>query len=146
MVHFLKPMWASLVAYMVKNLPAKQEIQVESLGREDPPEQRIAAHSSIFAWRSLWTEEPGVLPSMGWRRVGHDWVTNTFTFFFIKCTHHEETLRLTMDFEGSSSFNEVSFLVKKKKKANLLSDGDNGTCVWGQRLHGKSLSFLSVLL
>ena len=57
---------------MVKNLPAKQETQVQSLGREDPLEMGMATHSSILAWRIPWTEEPGGLQSMGSQRVGHD--------------------------------------------------------------------------
>ena len=49
---------------MVKNLPAVQETQVQSLGQEDPLEKRMATHSCILAWRILWTEEPGRLQSM----------------------------------------------------------------------------------
>ena len=49
---------ASLVAWLVKNLPAMQETQVRSLGGEDPLEKEMATHSSILAWRILWTEEP----------------------------------------------------------------------------------------
>ena len=45
---------------------------VGSLGREDPLEQGMAAHSSILAWRILWTEEPGELQAMGSQRIGHD--------------------------------------------------------------------------
>ena len=55
----------------VKNPPAMQETQVLSLGREDPLEKGMATHSSILAWRIPWTEEPGVLQSMGSHRVGH---------------------------------------------------------------------------
>ena len=58
------------VAQMVKNLPAMQETQVQSLGREDPLEKGMAIHSSIFAWRIPWTEEPGAPQSMGSQRVG----------------------------------------------------------------------------
>ena len=58
-------MGASLVAQMVKNLPAMLEIWVQSLGREDPLEQGMATHSSILAWRIPWTEEPGGLQSLG---------------------------------------------------------------------------------
>ena len=65
---------------MVKNLPTMQETQVQSLGWEDPLEKWMAIHSSILAWRSPWTEEPGGLQSMGLHRVGHDWETSTFTF------------------------------------------------------------------
>ena len=49
----------------VKNLPAMQEIQVRSLGWEDPLEKEMTTHSSILAWRIPWTEEPGGLQSMG---------------------------------------------------------------------------------
>ena len=55
---------ASLVAQMVKRLPAMQETWVQSLGREDPLEKGKAAHSRILAWRIPWTEEPGGLSSM----------------------------------------------------------------------------------
>ena len=54
-------LWASLVAQSVKNLPAMQDSQVQSLGREDPLEEEMATHSSILAWRIPWTEEPGGL-------------------------------------------------------------------------------------
>ena len=55
----------SLVAPSVKNVPSIQETQVCSLGWEDPLELEMATHSSILAWRILWTEEPGGLQSMG---------------------------------------------------------------------------------
>ena len=64
--------WASLVAQMVKNLPAMQETQVQSLGQEDPLEGGMAIHFSILAWRIPWTEEPGGLQSKGTQRVRHD--------------------------------------------------------------------------
>ena len=63
-----------------KNMPATQETQVWSLHREDPLEKGMATHSSILAWRILWTEEPGGPQSVGSQRVRHDWVTNAFTF------------------------------------------------------------------
>ena len=53
--------WASLVAQTVKNLPAMQETQVQSLGQEDLPEEGMATHSSILAWEIPWTEEPSGL-------------------------------------------------------------------------------------
>ena len=49
---------------VVKNPSAKQEMQVQSLGWEDPLEGQMAAHSSILAWEIPWTEEPGGLQSM----------------------------------------------------------------------------------
>ena len=63
---------ASLVAQMVKHLPAVQETQVRSLGQEDPLEKKTATHSSILAWEVSWTEEPGGLQSMESQRMGHD--------------------------------------------------------------------------
>jgi len=57
---------------MVKNMPAMWETRVQSLGWEDPLEKGMDSHSSILAWRILWTEEPGGLQSMGWQRVRHD--------------------------------------------------------------------------
>ena len=62
----------SLVAQMVKHLPAMQETQVQSLGWEDPQEKEMATHSSILAWKITWLEEPGRLQSMRSLRVGHD--------------------------------------------------------------------------
>ena len=64
--------WASLVVQSVKYLLAVQEIQVRSLGLEDPLEKEMAIHPSILAWKISWTEEPGGLQSMGSLRVGHD--------------------------------------------------------------------------
>ena len=49
-----------------------QEMQVRSLGREDPLEEEMATHCSIPAWKIPWTEEPGGLQSTGWQRVEHD--------------------------------------------------------------------------
>ena len=64
--------FTSLVAHLIKNLPAMWETWVQSLGWEDPLKKGMATHSSILAWRIPWTEEPGGLQSMGLRRVGHD--------------------------------------------------------------------------
>ena len=57
---------------VVKKPPAVQEMGVRPLGGEDPLEKEMATHSSILAWRFLWTEEPGELQSMWLQRVGHD--------------------------------------------------------------------------
>ena len=66
---FLLPLplrdWASLVAQLVKNLPAMQEIQVRFLGGKDPMEKEMATHYSSLAWRIPWTEKSGGLLSMG---------------------------------------------------------------------------------
>ena len=60
------------MAQMVKNLPAKWETQVQSLGQENPLEEEMATHSSILAWRIPWAKEPGRLQSMGLQTVRHD--------------------------------------------------------------------------
>ena len=65
-------LWASLVAQIVKHLPAMQETQVQSLGLEDPLEKEMATHSIIFAWRIPWTERPGRLQSIGSQSIRHD--------------------------------------------------------------------------
>ena len=67
---------ASLVAQMVKRLPAMRETQVRSLGWEAPLEKEMAIHSSILAWKISWMEEPGRLQFMWSQRVGHDWATS----------------------------------------------------------------------
>ena len=60
------------MAQMVKNVPAIQKTQGQSLGQEDALEKGRATHSSILAWRIPWTEAPGGLQSLGSQRVGHD--------------------------------------------------------------------------
>ena len=57
---------------MVKSLPATQETQVQSAGREDRLEKEMATHSSILAWKSSWTEDPVGLLSIEWHRIKHD--------------------------------------------------------------------------
>ena len=71
MLSVIYPM-ASLVAQMVKNLPAIQETLVQSLAWEDPLEKGMTTHSSIPAWRISWTEEPDDLQPMGSQRVRHN--------------------------------------------------------------------------
>ena len=63
---------ASVVAQTVKNLPAMRETWVQSLGWEDPPEEGMATHSNILAWRIPWTQEPGRLQTMGSQKGRHD--------------------------------------------------------------------------
>ena len=67
---------------MVKCLPAMQEIQVRSLGREYPLEKEMATHYSTLAWKIPWMEKPGELQSLGLQRVRHDWVTSLSPFTF----------------------------------------------------------------
>ena len=68
---------------VIKSLPSMQEMwqepRVQSLGWKDPLEKGMATHSSILAWRILWTEEPGGLESIGSQNAGHDWSDLTHT-------------------------------------------------------------------
>ena len=101
--NYLSTSGASLVAQMVKKLPAMWETQVQSLGQEDPLEEEMVTHSSILAQRIPWTEEPDGLQSVGSQGVRHDRVTNTLvhgivifsllfkiynSFFTVKCALH----------------------------------------------------------
>ena len=66
---------------MVKNLPAVQKTQVWSLDQEHPLQKEIATHSSILAWKTPQTEEPGELQSTGLQRIRYNWATkHAYTF------------------------------------------------------------------
>ena len=75
-------LWASLVAEMVKNLPAVWETWVWSLGWEDPLEEGMVTHFGVVAWRTPWTEEPGGLQSVGLQTAGLDWAPEHSTRCF----------------------------------------------------------------
>ena len=89
---------ASLVAQMVKRLPAMQETQVWSLGREDSLEKEMVTHSSTLAWKIPWTEEPGSLQSMGSQRVGHNWASSlSFFLFYLVTSSKRYGTQVTME-------------------------------------------------
>ena len=67
-----------------------QEMQIQSLGREDPPEKEMAIPSTILAWEIPWTMESGGLQSVELQRVGHNWATNTNTL-----NENESTIQYT---------------------------------------------------
>ena len=69
---FITSFITSLVAQMVKNLPAMQKTQVQPLEQEDPLEKGMEAHSIILTWEIPWTEEPDGFQSMGSHRTGQD--------------------------------------------------------------------------
>ena len=118
---------ASLVAQTVKNLPAVQEIWVQSLGQEDPLEKEMATNSTVLTWRIPGTEEPGRLPSMGPHRVRHDWSN------FVAAADHyiyycgQESLRR----------NGVAIMVNKRVRnavlgGNLKNDRMISVCFQGK--------------
>ena len=87
----LQSSWASLVAQLVKNLPAMRKTWVWSLGWEDPLEKEKATHSSILALRIPWT-----IWSLGSQRVRHYWENFIFTFKDEKKTHCEHPRKATV--------------------------------------------------
>ena len=72
---FITSFITSLVAQMVKNLPAMQKTQVQPLEQEDPLKKGMEAHSSILTWEIPWTEESGGLQSIESQRVGHNFAS-----------------------------------------------------------------------
>ena len=79
-VHLYIPEQAFLLAQMVKNPPRMQETSVQLLGWEDPLKKGIAAHSSILAWRILWTEESGKIQPTGSQRDTTERITLSLSF------------------------------------------------------------------
>ena len=71
-IGYLLHSWASLMAQLVKNLPAMWETWIQYLVWEDPLEEGMATHSSILAWRIPWTEERGGLQFIAWQRDRQD--------------------------------------------------------------------------
>ena len=119
----------SLVAQMVKHLPAMQETWVHSLGWEDLLEKEMATHSSILAWRIPRMEEPGRLQSMGSQRVGHDWVTS---LSFLMYAYTRTLTQCIWMYEFASVATGVCFSLLVKSTLWVLK-------------HFKPLLFISVL-
>ena len=107
--NFLRVLWASLVAQMVKNLPAMQETWVQSLGQEDSLEKEMATHSSILAWRIPWTEESGGSIVLGSQWVGQNWATNTSLYWYLSTIYLNFLQKI------------LSILLKKKNSSSCLS-------------------------
>ena len=102
---------------MVKNPPPMQEtqeMQVPSLGREDPTEKKIATHSSILAWRIPWTEEPSGLQSMVWQKIRHNWGLNTYNVIWIRnrILRHTNTCLAFVKLSLTSKTEELKYFPK----------------------------------
>ena len=81
----------------LKRLPAMRETQVWFLGREDPLEKEVAIHSRTLAWKIPWTEEPDRLQSVGSPKIGHDWVTFTFTLTAFDCVDDNKLWKILQE-------------------------------------------------
>ena len=80
-----------LVAQMLKNLPAKQETQIWSLGQEDPLLKGLATHSSILAWKIPWMRS--LEGYMGHKELDTtEWLTHSYLAFFMYFYHHFKML------------------------------------------------------
>ena len=106
-----------------RNLPAMQEIWVQSLGWEDPLEKGMATDSSILAWRVPWTEEPGGLLFMWSQRVGHDWVTN-------RHTHPETWVRFSCPCFGQKAADWESRLSECRVQGHLGLPSSSQVAWW----------------
>ena len=109
--------WGSLGG-LVKNLPARQETWVWSLGQEDPLKKGMAAHSSILAWRFSRTEYPGELQSMGSQRAGHGWATNTYFLLKIVLRYAQNYLGLILESQSYSLFKHFRHCVFPQGESN----------------------------
>ena len=98
----------------VKSLPATQETQVQSVGREDPLEKEMATHSSILGWRIPWMEEPGGLHTMGSQRVRHNWATSLSLSF--TWSGYYRALNHFTSFPGGTSGKEPSCQCRRHKR------------------------------
>ena len=125
----------SLVAQMRKNLPAMQEAQDWSLGQEDPLEKKMAIHHRVCAWRIPWTEDPGVLQSMGSQRVRHTFAyigkhtyAHTFHTYVWKhtytytCQKHWRVRILSCTLKYHK-FMLLCFIIMKHLETNLVEMG-----------------------
>ena len=116
-----------------------QEFWVWSLGWEDPLKNRMATHSSILARRVPWTEEPGRLQSMGLQRVGHDWVTNTFTvcipWFPFLSGPWKLWKELFSLYECKQMTGIYIFCLSVRISADCYTRGPLWCCSWGTSTH-----------
>ena len=94
-----------------------QEIQVKSLGQEDPLEKEMANHSNILTWEIPWMEEPNRLQSMGLQRVGHDLVTKTATLLsFLNSSFTKQPL---YGFLFSNVFKLIFYLFQQSQHSSF---------------------------
>ena len=114
---------ASLVAQLVKRLPATQENRVRFLGWEDPLEKEMATHSSILAWRIPWTEEPGRLV----HRIANSWTWlsnwHWMLIYVYPCIYgdHCQLLRWAYNFKSGKTLSKISLPNPSNLRQHKLS-------------------------
>ena len=133
-LHYWNPkpfghMFKSLVAQMVKCLPAVQETWVQSLGWEDPLQKEMATHSSTLAWKIPWTEEPGRLQSMGSQRVGHDWET-PLSLSLSSHTTNNGRIRIQPTDLSLSQYAKKNSLKNEKRNSSFAQLSLTASYVW----------------
>ena len=114
----IPPKPSSLVAQMVKSLPAMQQTWLRSPGWKDPLEKEMAIHSKI-----PWMEEPGRLQSMGLQRVRHDWVTSSEYRQIPFCENNPSTCLQASTVSSQLSvllFNEAASPIRRPYSLALL--------------------------
>ena len=124
--------WLSVVAQMVRNLPAMQETWVWFLGWKNHLEKRTATHSSILAWRMPWKEEPGGLQFMVSQRVRHNWMTKNKSKWWQEC-------------RGKGMFVQCSWIYKMvgplwKTVWRALKKEENRTTIWANNFTSGNIS------
>ena len=98
---------------VIKNLPAMWEMQVRSLGQEDPLEKEMTTHCTILTWKIPWTEKPGWLQCMGSQRVGQGWAhTHDYNSLL--------TMFLTLGLEEEAKSHQYSLNLKAKTVQGLV--------------------------
>ena len=110
---------------MVKNLPAMQDTQVWSPGREDPWSRAWQPTPVLFAWRIPRKEEPGRLQSVVSHSVGHDWVANTFTFLPVlkrSCDYFLSVQRFLISKIGKTILNSSGYHAEFNNKGEEPHD------------------------
>ena len=129
---------ASLVAQMVKNLPAMPETWVRSLGWEIPWRRAWQPTPVFLPGESQWTEEPGRLQSLGLWRVRHDWVTNTFTFQCANSVSFVSSFQIWISWFSFYCLMDLDRTTKTK----LNKSGERRHFCLVSNFRGKAFSFL----
>ena len=129
----------SEVKHLLANAGDTGEMQVGSLGQEDPLEEGIATHSSTLAWEIPWTEEPGGLQSMGSQRVGHNWATVQAHTHFLSSTHFPRGLHVLIQTSRQSKGRRIPWNSIQAPTKNLQGTHKLQGYVYSTSMHHSPL-------